>query len=624
MVATVRTIHVDAVADVAIKATAGGARVHGVAYNGGAMRVAAFAAPVVVDLEGVEGGDRDIPLLIDHQTDVDASVGTGRMEKRAGRLHLAGTLNRTPEALALIEAHKAGRRYQLSIGLAVTESHDLEPGGSEIVNGQEVRAIDGPVIIVTRSISRECSFVALGADNGDTQATIEARHAQGGIVTQTATQTATQNDPVAIERERVKQINARVLEHQTTLTAKGAADLAAQAIEEGWGPEQVDARILNAYRTRAEYPPLTHWHQPAQDRPQGLRVQAAAALMMGGQTEVAEKHYNERELQAAADLGITNGVDLAREAVRLARGAAPTGQEQVIQAAFSTATFGQVMQNATEALLIHGYRQAPQDWRQVARTVPVKDFAKKKAVRPYTADSLLEQVGPDGELKHTSLGEAAWDVQADTYGRIVGITRQDIINDGGLGGVFEIERSIGLAAGRTLNKAVWKTLRDSSGFFATGNKNLLTGSDSALAVVALSLAVAKLREQKDDGGEPIDLQPACLAVPPALEATARQLLNSMEVEIDGLTAANPWRNLATLAVVPYLAASAGGGDGVWYLGTRPSDSPALLVALLNGQDRPVVEQVETAANMLGIQLRAYFDFGVSLADPKAMVRSNGQ
>lgn len=38
-------------------------------------------------------------------------------------------------------------------------------------------------------------------------------------------------------------------------------------------------------------------------------------------------------------------------------------------------------------------------------------------------------LAPDGELKHGKLGEEAYKNKADTYGQILMLTRQDIIND---------------------------------------------------------------------------------------------------------------------------------------------------------------------------------------------------
>ncbi len=41
----------------------------------------------------------------------------------------------------------------------------------------------------------------------------------------------------------------------------------------------------------------------------------------------------------------------------------------------------------------------------------------------------FEKVAPDGELKHGKLSDQKYSHKADTYGQILALTRQDIIND---------------------------------------------------------------------------------------------------------------------------------------------------------------------------------------------------
>lgn len=430
-----------------------------------------------------------------------------------------------------------------------------------------------------------------------------------------------ENEAVKAERERVSQIHAACNEHSRELLAAGRADLAATAVNEGWDIGRVNGAILDAIRAaRPAAPTITTTR--GHDRPRGTKVLAAAALLAAGYQDAAEGAYDERTLQAAADLRAGCGLDIARECVREALGQAPSDRNEMLRAAFSTSELGRAMIDAGTAVSLLGYREVPQPWRLVARIVPVSDFREGKAIRPYTTDSLLDKVGPDGELKNTGLGEEAYLVKAETHGRIVGITRQTIVNDGGLGEVFEIERAVGRQAGRTLNRAVWLAMRDASNFYTEATGNDL--SNNALGIDGLSAAVAAMREMTDDAGEPIGLEPGCLVVPPALEAIGRMLLNSTEVATGSeLAAANPWLKLAELAVVPYLSTAAGGDDAKWYLTAKPSDSAGILVALLNGVDSPIIERVPTDAKYLGMQLRCYMDFGVGTADPKAIIRSAG-
>jgi hypothetical protein len=48
------------------------------------------------------------------------------------------------------------------------------------------------------------------------------------------------------------------------------------------------------------------------------------------------------------------------------------------------------------------------------------------------------------------------------------------------------------------------------------------------------------------------------------------------------------------------------------------------VAFLNGQESPTIETAEADFNVLGVQMRGFHDFGVSLQDFRAAVKVKGE
>ena len=76
---------------------------------------------------------------------------------------------------------------------------------------------------------------------------------------------------------------------------------------------------------------------------------------------------------------------------------------------------------------------------------------------------------------------------------------------------------------------------------------------------------------------------------------------------------------------PYMSNTAftGSGTAVWYLLANPSRLSAIEAAFLYGKDSPTVETADAAFNVLGVQMRAYHDFGVTKQEYRAGVRSNG-
>ncbi|RMH14106.1 MAG: hypothetical protein D6695_02185 [Planctomycetota bacterium] len=82
---------------------------------------------------------------------------------------------------------------------------------------------------------------------------------------------------------------------------------------------------------------------------------------------------------------------------------------------------------------------------------------------------------------------------------------------------------------------------------------------------------------------------------------------------------NPHAGKWTPVVSPYVNAQglSGGSARVWYLFASPSDIAAVEIVYLRGRRVPTIESGETDFNMLGMQWRGYFDFGVALQDTRA-------
>jgi hypothetical protein len=74
----------------------------------------------------------------------------------------------------------------------------------------------------------------------------------------------------------------------------------------------------------------------------------------------------------------------------------------------------------------------------------------------------------------------------------------------------------------------------------------------------------------------------------------------------------------------YLGQTAIGGSATaWYLLADPNNVAAIEVAFLFGRDTPTVETSEFDFNRLGMQWRAYMDFGVAKQEYRAGVKLKG-
>ena len=145
----------------AADAPAENARVTGVAYSGGKMRLPGWRHPVVVDLTGLELPE-SVPLLTNHENRTGNRVGVVRATVEGHTLLIDGEiLSSSGQAKGIVEQARSGADWQLSIGAEVIESELVR--GKRTVNGQ-LQA--GPFYHVKRATLREVSVVAVGADVG--------------------------------------------------------------------------------------------------------------------------------------------------------------------------------------------------------------------------------------------------------------------------------------------------------------------------------------------------------------------------------------------------------------------------------------------------------------------------
>jgi ParB-like chromosome segregation protein Spo0J len=125
--------------------------------------------------------------------------------------------------------------------------------------------------------------------------------------------------------------------------------------------------------------------------------------------------------------------------------------------------------------------------------------------------------------------------QAKSYGKVVTITLQDIVNDD-LGAFLRFPQMFGAMAARKREILFFTALlANGSSFFASGNSNYYTGGATALSATSLKNAVNYLAAQKGivvppaTVGEVLNLQPRYLLTPNAIRFTAAELAGMQEI-----------------------------------------------------------------------------------------------
>ena len=629
------------------------------AYSGGKLVVSGFTAPVIVDLSGLDTSNA-VPILIDHRADVEATLGlTDRIENNGKALVLAGPITGVSSlANQVLAQSNAGHTWQASIGASVIESEDIAAGKTVNVNGQQ---FVGPVIVARRSILKETSVLPMGADSttsvnlaakavtlkGNSSMTfsewlkskniVEADLSAELLATlqeafdvlqpaadgQAAPATAQASAILDLRATAVSELNRQ---GQINAVCVGYPHISATAISSGWSPMEAENHVLKAKaRSMA---PSNRSYGSGHSGGVTKNTLSAALMLRAGHESLAVKSFGADVCQQARDLRCTNLIDLAAHALTIAgqdRNAFQNN-DQMIRAAFSTASLGNILGDSVGKSLVAAYEETTTAWRTFCHIGDAQSFRDQTGIRPAAIAS-LDEVGAGGNIKHGVLAEEdtfTWSV--GTFAKMLSVTRTTIVNDD-LNFISELAPMLGTAAGRSLNDLIWSTIlgAQTANYFSSGNANLATAS-SALAVATLGAGVAAMRNQRDDNGYDLNISPVALCVPPALELTARALLNSNDLLGTSGPNGNPVKGIVSeLIVEPRISNSTRFSNTSaiqWFLFGAPKDR-AITVGFLRGQQNPTIETSDADFNTLGMQMRVFHDYGVALADPRGAYKAVG-
>ena len=421
-------------------------------------------------------------------------------------------------------------------------------------------------------------------------------------------------------------------------TAPGSfTAIEAQAIREGWDANRTELEVLRAGRPKA--PMIMRRGQDALATGQVLE----AACILSARLTKPEDHCEEQILEAASKQ-FRHGIGLQELILEAAIANGYTGHsfradphtimrmafapKDKIEAGFSNIDLAGILANVANKFLLEGFFSVERTWRNLCAVRNVADFKTVTSYRLIGTDQ-YELVPPGGQLKHGTLGNETYSNKADTYGLRLGIDRRDIINDD-LGATTTVPRKLGRGSGLKINDVFWTIYLGSNTFFATGNKNLLTGTGSVLGIDGLSAAEQAFLDQVDSDGKPIGVMPVIMLVPTALSAMSAQLYKSLEIRDTTANTktpiSNPHQGKFRVEVSRYLGNTkyTGNSQKAWYLLADPNDLPVIEVAFLNGNEAPTIDTADADFSQLGIQMRGYHDFGVALQDPRGGVKSKGE
>lgn len=300
---------------------------------------------------------------------------------------------------------------------------------------------------------------------------------------------------------------------------------------------------------------------------------------------------------------------------------------EVTASGFSTQSLSGVLSNVMGKQMLQSYEEDGNGGvMSLCVERDVKDFKPASQYDVSVSDLLSEGVSKGQEIKHSSLIEEQYSVQASSWGRQIRVSEEMLINDD-LGAISGAASALGRQAKKTLRAEVAGLLGDAAASAAPGNyfsasdggvgekANLLSGS--ALSQASMASLEALMLSQQDQAGDPANIRPMGLLAVQELLNEARVLVNSQEIR--GMSSergvANPFQNMS-MDVDPWLRSSrlssplSASSYMIW---SKRGNRAPIQIAYQGGR-QPQIDSGAAGFDQLGWQCRVVFRFGCALLD----------
>lgn len=300
----------------------------------------------------------------------------------------------------------------------------------------------------------------------------------------------------------------------------------------------------------------------------------------------------------------------------------------------STSDFGGILANVANTTLRAAYEAAPQTFRPLVRETSVSDF--KTVTRAQLGEApALNKVSEHGEFKRGSLGEGKESYKIATYGKIVGITRQVIINDD-LDAFSRLPAAFGVQAAQLESDLVWAqilanpTMGDGKTLFHADHGNIFTPA-ATISVDTMSAGrVAFSKQTGLDGKTILGLTPRYVIVPIALQTKAEQLKGQIYAAKNTDVVPESMKAFEIIAEArldvginrPDDDIVASGSATAWYLAGSIAQNDIIELAYLDG-NRGVYTETRTGFDIDGVEVKARLDVGAKVIEHRNIAKNAG-
>ncbi|MCL5779193.1 HK97 family phage prohead protease [Limibaculum sp. FT325] len=287
----------------------------------------------------------------------------------------------------------------------------------------------------------------------------------------------------------------------------------------------------------------------------------------------------------------------------------------------STSDFPAILANVANKTLRDAYASTPRTFTAWARRATIADFKPVQRTQLGGAPD-LHKVLESGEFTYGTIGEVKEVYALATYGRIVGITRQTLINDD-LDAFTRIPAAFGASAADLESDIVYAILKqnpamgDGTALFDAAHGNV--GTASAITEAALAEAYRLFGKQRGIEERLVSILPRFLLVPPGRRSVEAR--KQVTATTPGSTAeVNTFAGRLDVVEEPRLIPET--GEDPWFLAADPARIDTIEYAYLEGQ-QGVHTETRMGFEVDGIEIKARHDFASKAIDWRGLYRNAG-
>lgn len=402
----------------------------------------------------------------------------------------------------------------------------------------------------------------------------------------------------------------------------GCPEIGTKAVQDGITLERASQLVTN------------HLMQQAQSQP----MPAAGVQIIGEERDkfrAAAEHglYLRTGLELGEGVTIAPGAhelagytlrELARESLHRAGHREGGSMEEVIARAFTTSDFPLILANVANKALFMGFETAEETWPVWCDIGSVSDFKTHSSVRASEMDD-FDELGENDEYKYTARSESQEQYAIATYGKMLAISRQTVINDD-LNALNDRPRAMGEAASRKLGDIAYTVLTgnaamgDTIALFDASSHLNYVASGTAPDVSSIGAGYTAMKKQKDLANKRrLNIRPQYFVAPVALETTSEVFFSSQMI---GTEAQPNQVNIfgGNRLVRVYEPRLDDDSATAWYLAGGKGKTVKMF--FLNGQRTPYMD-TKDGWHRDGVEMKARIDAGAKAMDWRALYKNSG-